>query len=366
MSAVLNQPVQPASVQKNAQRFWMIPGKNNRSRWIVPDDPALVYRVLKTWRPYDPLPYIKWKVFLAAVRLNLLSLIPGLVPLLIQTDQMNWEHAGLKTKADAIPVIYVGSPTAASKLVAIICDSHTRQPLYVAKIPLGPAAAGTILHEASILAELPHFRAGIAPHLLYHNPESGIAVQSYAETLPYGRKLTQHHVDWLLTLLHQNHSVTVAMEMEKLREKKKKLLTQEDPRRNLLDSIACRYADRETLPGCWVHGDFSPWNLNRLPNGDFFAVDWEESIPQGLPFHDLVHYYVVQSFELGKPLEKFSTLIKRPLVQQYLDKAGINRPAAEAVYYYFLLHFWLRLLEQDDPNEEAFYRFIKPTLEQAV
>lgn len=38
------------------------------------------------------------------------------------------------------------------------------------------------------------------------------------------------------------------------------------------------------------HGDFTPWNLLRAPNGNLGAVDWEYGTLEGFPHLDIAHY----------------------------------------------------------------------------
>lgn len=49
-----------------------------------------------------------------------------------------------------------------------------------------------------------------------------------------------------------------------------------------------------------VHGDLAPWNL--LWDGElWFLLDWEESRPDGLPYHDLFHHWVQSHALMGSP-----------------------------------------------------------------
>ncbi len=52
------------------------------------------------------------------------------------------------------------------------------------------------------------------------------------------------------------------------------------------------------------HGDFAPWNLLSLRDGNWMLVDWEEASRQRSPFWDVLHYLIQGHALLGRPSER--------------------------------------------------------------
>ena len=49
----------------------------------------------------------------------------------------------------------------------------------------------------------------------------------------------------------------------------------------------------QTVPVCIVHGDFSPWNINLLPES-ITVFDWEYAQDEASPLHDYFHFNCIQ------------------------------------------------------------------------
>jgi aminoglycoside phosphotransferase (APT) family kinase protein len=59
--------------------------------------------------------------------------------------------------------------------------------------------------------------------------------------------------------------------------------------------------DEVALPACWEHGDFTPWNIRRLPDGRCALLDWENARRRSLPLLDAFHFLHMQDFLFGAP-----------------------------------------------------------------
>jgi hypothetical protein len=66
----------------------------------------------------------------------------------------------------------------------------------------------------------------------------------------------------------------------------------------LRDSLS-RLQNATPFTGCWVHGDFAPWNIRHAPDGTVLLLDWEDAERGGLPLHDAFHFLHMQDFLFG-------------------------------------------------------------------
>jgi hypothetical protein len=55
------------------------------------------------------------------------------------------------------------------------------------------------------------------------------------------------------------------------------------------------------------HGDFTPWNTRRFPDGRLFVFDWEMARDRSLPLRDLYHFHFMIALTLGKGLHPSRT-----------------------------------------------------------
>ena len=92
-------------------RFWIIPGKGEEPRWILPHEQEYGWPFLKQWRPYNFFSRIKWQCLMIAYRRKWLDCVPGVVPLrIIVPEGGNWNHLGWPLATPPILVIYIGTP----------------------------------------------------------------------------------------------------------------------------------------------------------------------------------------------------------------------------------------------------------------
>ena len=277
-----------------ASRYWAI-GSHKGLRWIIPHNPKYGLSVLRQWRPYSPISYLKWQLLLVAYRLRLLQRLPGVSAIAIAgVADKDWRHLGFEALC-AQPVIYIGTPGPTRKAVVSIIDNGSHRLKGIAKVPLANGAKQKILQEANYLTRLATQKPGLAPQMLYVNSEAGIAVQTALTGKLTGTSLTSAHVDWFEqthmpnchTSLHQ-HVTALYTKIETSCDINTGVRTQ------LIQALEA-IDDAKTLPAVWVHGDFVPWNLKWSGEHKLSAIDWEETYPNGLPLQDLFHFRYIQA-----------------------------------------------------------------------
>ncbi len=96
------------------------------------------------------------------------------------------------------------------------------------------------------------------------------------------------------------------------------------------DPFALKWLDalgNRPWPIVALHGDFSPWNLLRSPNGKIFAIDWEYGLAEGFPYLDLAYYILQVAYWSLKwsPIQAFEYA-----VEFLSSRSGPNLTLAEA------------------------------------
>jgi hypothetical protein len=80
------------------------------------------------------------------------------------------------------------------------------------------------------------------------------------------------------------------------------------------------------LPATLVHGDFAPWNIREMPDGSSTLIDWEEAEWQGLPLHDLCHFFYMQTKLFSPRALFYARLVQEGSWRAYLSELDL-RPA---------------------------------------
>lgn len=117
---------------------------------------------------------------------------------------------------------------------------------------------------------------------------------------------------------------------------------------------ATSVGDDEEIRGR-VHGDLAPWNL--LWDGElWFLLDWEESRPDGLPYHDLFHHWVQSHALMGRPAlaEIVDGIAGRgemgEAVEAFAQAAGVPDDEMPAQF----LRYLHRSMDEMDPTSSRF------------
>lgn len=88
-----------------------------------------------------------------------------------------------------------------------------------------------------------------------------------------------------------------------------------------------------------IHGDFAPWNI-RVKHGKLFVFDWEDSIEDGLPFLDILHFIYRQASLVGPWLSPDKLI---DLVKTYSDNLSIKASLSD---YDFTTSLTLWMLQE--------------------
>lgn len=329
------------------ERFWVV-GNHKGLRWIIPQNPKYSLSVLRQWRPYGTVSYLKWQFLLAVYQVGQLQKLPGVISIGIsEATAQNWRHMGFK-ELSLIPLIYIGTPGPKRKAVVSLIDKQKCSLIGIAKVPLAQKATAMILQEAKTLTRLAPEKPGLAPNLMYVNPKTGIAVQTPREGKPTGTSLTSAHLPWFSSVSIPNKQTSLQEQINYLTQRIIALDSIEAEIKTNLAQILEIIDDPTPLPSVWVHGDFTPWNLKWSSDLSLMAVDWEEAQANGLPLQDLFHYQYIQSHLLKKKPNLLEMTRKQPLVSQYLSSLGIDRTRYEKLALFYLADSWLRSQERED------------------
>ena len=273
-----------------AERYCVVAGAKG-PRWIVPWPGRVGSGVLAAWRPYTAAAILGWSALRAAYRTGLHRRLPG-VRCFGVAGSADWSHLGWSREAP-VSVTYIGTPGPTQKAVAHLLPWRDGACQRVAKVPLGPKAARTILLEAEMLGRLAEEKPGVAPCVRFVDRKNGRTLQDVVAGKASGRRLEPRHVDWLAGLRRDGHTISIRDHAKRLSTNIQKLRPDVPGRERLLDRLEAQMDD-SLLPSVWTHGDFAPWNIKNLPGGGVAAIDWGDAECDGLPLHDLFYYYLNQ------------------------------------------------------------------------
>jgi hypothetical protein len=122
----------------------------------------------------------------------------------------------------------------------------------------------------------------------------------------------------------------------------------------LIERLLKKCKDSTSLPGVFVHGDFTPWNIKKITNGSLMAFDWEMGDPNGLPTYDFFYFSLIQSYLFN---DKFN--VNRIL--QLLPMHKKKKYPLMQILKYTAASLGLRLAKEETNTEylENFLRRIK-------
>ena len=282
------------SCEVEAATYVAVPD-NETARWLLPASHPEIGRTLAGWAPYRLWSRAAWAAVRAASRFGRMANIPGASVMQVSgTQSADWGLLGWRGCEPPIPVVYLGTPGPRRKAVVHLVDAASGRCKAVVKVPLTDEAKGAILHEAEVLNALDAERYELAPRLLHSDWARGIATQSYVEGQPASRKLTADCWQLLLTLQLPGESTSLAAHAAIW--SREIACVEHDAAGRLLADTIHELHDNSALPTCWEHGDFTPWNIKRLPEGGCALLDWEEAQRRGLPLQDAFHFLHMQDF----------------------------------------------------------------------
>ncbi len=89
------------------------------------------------------------------------------------------------------------------------------------------------------------------------------------------------------------------------------------------------------------HGDFAPWNIKVLPNGDWVGIDWERGELQGIPGWDWFHFIIqpgilVKKLRAPELADALETLVASSQFLEYAIATGIHGGERDLILAYLL------------------------------
>ncbi|MBU4259064.1 MAG: aminoglycoside phosphotransferase family protein [Proteobacteria bacterium] len=220
----------------------------------------------------------------------------------------SWLGEVLSQKIENV-AIYCGSDLARRKITLLAeAQNQGRVTVLVVKIADTSEGAAAIRQESEALQALEGARLFCeVPRLLLEDTWEGHAVQVQSalplSTGPQIPELTVNHLKLLAALsrMHRQKILfreTPAWKTIEMAWKANEFEKWPSPSQNLLDNLLSEETGNVQLVCHHIHGDFAPWNI-RVKKDKLYVFDWEESIPNGLPFSDAFHFIYRQASLVG-------------------------------------------------------------------
>ena len=318
-------------------------------RWILPFDTRRAVPVLKSWRPYSVKSRMKWSTVVGASRLNLLNLLPGARHEVLSCEMSYWRQ-WLPDYSESWAIAgYIGNPSPSRKAILFFIDARRRVQAVV-KVPILPAAKDAIVHEALVLRKMEQ-RLPV-PGVLFFDEAEGITAQSWVQGVNIPRAFTREHMELLLSLAAENPAPRLAGTREDLERRSAGLSGMIES--SLLHRALSLLDTRDELRQCTEHGDFTPWNLRRLRNGELTLIDWEWSVEAGYPWQDVCRYFYMQAYLFDEGANVWNRLISNPLLVEYRRRLELSLGVVRGLTAYFLLRFLCNSYEEGEAGKVAF------------
>lgn len=118
----------------------------------------------------------------------------------------------------------------------------------------------------------------------------------------------------------------------------------------------CALLENAAFTPVLQHGDFAPWNIKETANGEWFVLDWERGLLNGIPGWDWFHCalqtaILVRRENPGQVLTRLEELLRSPEFAHYAEVTrmqGFERACCMA----FLLHL-VRVLRPSEGFAQA-------------
>lgn len=327
-------------------------------RWILPADSRRALSVLKSWRPYRAKSRMKWSAVIAACRLNVLGLLPGTTREDPGCDLSYWRQHLPGFSDSWAAVGYIGNPSPTRKALLFFVDID-HQVRAVVKVPLCSSARAAIVHEGNILQKLRN-RIPV-PRVIFSDARKGITAQSWVRGANAPRAFTRDHLELLMQLASDQSSSPLTERYEKLAPRCASLSGSVEP--SLIDRALSLLKIKEEMRRCMEHGDFTPWNLRRLMNGQLTVIDWEWSVEDGYPLQDICRYFYMQAFLFREAGNVWNRLKTNSLVAEYQQRLNLSAQAVRALATYFLLRF---ACDQHDEGNQAKVKFAAQQIHEVL
>ena len=318
----------------------------NGPRWLLPNQGAITQTILREWRPYGLSARAFWFGLNAAAHVGAWRWIP-------RTEQAWWppdagsrmlRHFGIKADAST-PAILVGNTVATRKLLVFFEEPGAGAGM-VLKVPLTPLARASICHEAEALKKLDGRHR--APRLLHLSPEAGAAAQEYLPGRLGSRRCKPHYVRLLLEFIQPGIATSLRARGEQLRERLR-LCPDYCQHAERIDSALSYLEDDAAAPLALSHGDFAPWNIRELPDGNCTVIDWELARWDGIALFDLCHFYYMQCLLFAPGRLFYDDLQREGACKEYCAALALPASLVPRLAAAFLLEMMAYYWETADP-----------------
>ncbi len=328
--------------------YFVIPG-NGLPRWIIPVQPMFGGPILAQWQPYGVLSRLKWKVLRLLYRLQVIKFIPGVYRITSINDKTLDEPV---TSTEVVPVVYVGTPGLQQKAVVTLVNTRDANSLAVMKVALANGAYTSLGREAIVLKRLAHLGVTGVPQFVQKNIESECTLQTMLSGRPTSRKMSQLHIDWLLTLPKSEEVTTLDKQAEILRNLLELNMNQFSTcHKTILRCAIDTIKGQNEIPLVLVHGDFAPWNIKQQADRSLLVMDWEDARFDGLPLWDLCHFYFIQA-HLFNEMTPISSLKSGVHASRYLNALGMH---GSMMQMFSLLYCLFQILSGNNVSKEYKY-----------
>src|SRR5487761_1141918 len=147
---LISSPKAPEAAGSSAgtAQFVVIPGKTG-ARWLIPASSRQCAKILASWRPYDFVSKLKWRVVELASMLSMLRHLPGVRQTALPMAGFLGELKRLGLPEGLTPVIQVGNPSSTRKLIVFLLSRTEVHAIL--KIPLTAEARPSVANEARAL-----------------------------------------------------------------------------------------------------------------------------------------------------------------------------------------------------------------------
>lgn len=323
-----------AASEASAKAAYTVLSGRNGPRWVLPENSALALTVLREWHPYDLRARLLWSVVPMAARAGALRLLPGAkrVELPADASEQFISRFGLSFDASQ-PVVLVGNTVATRKLLVFV-ENRSLGVNALIKVPLTPLARTGICIEARALDSLQGKLR--APRLLYFAEDAGIAMQEYLAGKLGSRRCKPEYVRLLLDLVMRNEATSLRESGRGLAERLR-ACSDYGAHAETLDAALALLEDDAAVPPARIHGDFVPWNLRELPDGNCTLLDWELARQRGLPLYDFCHFYYMQSLLFYPETCFYDELLREGAWRGYFEQLGLAQALLPRLAAAFLL-----------------------------
>jgi hypothetical protein len=299
--------------------------KNQRLLLALPRRGAAARRALQLYQPQR----LKARATITLVRGTALAglhyfLLPKIKSRCVK---ILLEPAFPKVEPDSVGIM-VGSPE--HRVRRAIVSYQTAEGWEVAKVALGPEAAGVIAGETAALRSLPRGTPG-SPAVLGIHHGADIAIMR----MPYfqGRVIQQGDAADAITLLKSWVSTEPPRAMACFPEwtSIESALSGHPIRSKVLEKLS-----RLQIKPVIRHGDFARWNLLRMKDGKLMVLDWEWGVGTGMAGIDLVHFFaqdarLVRGLAPEEVIRSVARSLEQPECREYLEQTGWGGEAMLAI-----------------------------------